>query len=89
MRWSLFNVQRRSRRDNCKAPPHGKDVRETYLFLIVCDVFCAVLWLYLGLREGNQFNYMIAALWLTAGLFNLLQYRKQKKKNQREEENNG
>ena len=89
MRWSLLNIRRRSRRDNWKAPHPGQDVNGTYLFLLAGDVFCAVLWLYSGLRKGNQFNFIVAALWLAAGLLNLLQYRKQKKKNQREEENNG
>lgn len=86
MRWSLFNIQDLSCRNKGKTQ---KDVCGTYLFLIACDVFCAALWLHLGLREGNRFNFVIAVLWLIAGLFNGFQYRKQKKKYQREEENNG
>lgn len=89
MRWSLFNIQDLSHRDNGKTPNPEKGVGGTFLFLVSCDVLCAALWLYLGLREGDSFNYVIAALWLIAGLFNGFQYRRQKKKYQREEENNG
>ncbi|MGM9549379.1 MAG: hypothetical protein ACI3V5_06000 [Faecousia sp.] len=60
-----------------------------YLFLSVCDYLCAALWLYYGLRDGNRFDFIIAALFLAGGLIYTMNGWRQKKKKQSEEENNG
>ena len=41
-----------------------------YTFLIVIELLCTALWTFYGFRDGNQFDFVIAALWLVAALFN-------------------
>ena len=58
-------------------------------FLIVIELLCAALWLFYGIRDGNQFDFVITALWLVAALFNTVMRWRQKKKEQQEEKTDG
>ena len=66
-----------------------KDLRKTYTFLIVIQLFCAALRLFNGFRDGNQFDFVIAALWLVAALFNTVMRWRENKKKQQEEKTDG
>ena len=52
-----------------------------YTFVIVIELLCTALWTFYGFRDGNQFDFVIAALWLVAALFNtVMSWRQNKKK---------
>ena len=54
-----------------------------YTFLIVTELLCTALCTLHGFRDGNQFDFVIAALWLVAALFNtVMSWRQNKKKRQ-------
>lgn len=56
-----------------------------YTFLIAIELLCTALWTFYGFRDGNQFDFVIAALWLVAALFNaVMRWRENKKKQQEE-----
>ena len=56
-----------------------------YMFLIVTELLCTGLWTLHGFRAGNQFDFVIAAVWLLAALFNTgMEWRQNKKKRQEE-----
>ena len=56
-----------------------------YTFLIVIELLCTALWKFYGFRDGSQFDFVIAALWLVAALFNtVMRWRENKKKQQEE-----
>ena len=52
-----------------------------YTFLIVIELLCTALWTFYGFRDENWFDFVIAALWLVAALFNtVMSWRQNKKK---------
>ena len=54
-----------------------------YTFLIVIELLCTALWTFYGIRDENRFDFVIAALWLVAALFNtVMSWRQNKKKRQ-------
>ena len=54
-----------------------------YTFLIVIELLCTALWTFYGFRDENWFDFVIAALWLVAALFNtVMSWRQNKKKRQ-------
>ena len=54
-----------------------------YTFLIVIELLCTALWTFYGFRDENRFDFVIAALWLEAALFNtVMSWRQNKKKRQ-------
>ena len=54
-----------------------------YTFLIVIELLCTALWTFYGSRDENRFDFVIAALWLVAALFNtVMSWRQNKKKRQ-------
>ena len=60
-----------------------------YTFLIVIELLCTALWTFYGFRDGNQFDFVIAALWLVAALFNKVMSWRQNKKNTTGEKTDG
>ena len=54
-----------------------------YTFLIVIELLCTALRMFYGFRDENRFDFVIAALWLVAALFNtVMSWRQNKKKRQ-------
>ena len=54
-----------------------------YTFLIVIELLCTALWTFYGFRDENWFDFVIAALWLVAALFNtVMSWRQNKNKRQ-------
>ena len=54
-----------------------------YTFLIVIELLRTALWTFYGFRDENRFDFIIAALWLVAALFNtVMSWRQNKKKRQ-------
>ena len=60
-----------------------------YTFLIVTELLCTALWTLHGFWDGNQFDFVIAALWLLAALFNTVMEWRQNKKKRQEEKTDG
>ena len=60
-----------------------------YTFLIVTELLCTALWTLHGFRDGNQFDFVIAALWLLTALFNTVMEWRQNKKKRQEEKTDG
>ena len=60
-----------------------------YTFLIVIELLCTALWTFYGFRDENRFDFVIAALWLVAALFNTVMSWRQNKKKRQEKTTDG